>query len=146
MNLIKRLIGIDSTQEDCLTRNNENELAMNTIIGKGTHVEGSIEVEQNLRIDGSFTGQLKASDTLIVGATGELMDVSVEVKDATIANKVKGNVTASSKVTLESSSRFDGELTTKILVVEGGAYFTGKCRSGDNAFRNSSHGLDPKVD
>ena len=131
MNLLKRLIGIDSTQEDCLTRNNENKLAMNTVIGKGTHIEGSIEVEQSLRIDGSFTGQLKASDTLIVGATGELKDVTLEVKDAKIANKVNGNLTASNKVILESSSRFDGELTTKILAVEEGAYFTGKCRSGD---------------
>ena len=130
-----------------MTRNNKNELVMNTIIGKGTHVEGNIEVEQNLRIDGSFTGQLKVSETLIVGATGELTDVSVKVKNATIGSKVKGNVTASGKVILESSSRFEGELTTKFLVMDEGASFTGKCCSGDNAFRNtSSHGLDSKVD
>ena len=130
-----------------MTRNNKNELVINTIIGKGTHVEGSIEVEQNLRIDGSFTGQLKASDTLIVGATGELIDVTLEVKDATIANKVNGNLTASNKVTLESSSRFDGELSTKILVVEGGAHFTGQCRSGDKALtKTSTHNPDLKVD
>ena len=47
-----------------MARNNEVEGAMNTIIGKGTRVEGSMEVAQSLRIDGTFKGQLKASDTL----------------------------------------------------------------------------------
>ena len=118
-----------------MARNNEVEGAMNTIIGKGTRVEGSMEVAQSLRIDGTFKGQLKASDTLIVGSTGELTDVSVTVKNAIIGGKVKGNITAASKVTLESSSRLEGDLTAKLLVIEEGALFTGNCRSGEDANR-----------
>ena len=116
-----------------MAKSNEVEGAMNTIIGKGTRLEGSMEVVQSLRIDGSFKGQLKASDTLIVGTTGELTDVSVNVKNAVIGGKVKGNITASSKVTLESSSRLEGDLTAKLLVIQEGALFTGNCRSGDGA-------------
>jgi len=123
-----------------MARNNEPEGAMNTIIGKGTRVEGSMDVTQSIRIDGSFKGTLRASDTLIVGATGELLEASINVKNAIIGGMVKGNVIATSKVTLESSSRLDGDLTAKLLVIEEGALFTGNCRSGEQAHVPASHG------
>lgn len=114
-----------------MARNNEPEGAMNTIIGKGTRIEGTMEVSQSLRIDGSFKGTLTTSDTLIVGATGELSDVTLQVKNAIIGGSVKGNVIASNKVTLESTSRLEGDLCAKLLIIEEGALFTGNCRSGD---------------
>lgn len=114
-----------------MARNNEPEGAMNTIVGKGTKIEGTMEVAQSIRIDGSFKGTLKASDTLIVGATGELTDVSVTVKNAVIGGRISGNIVAANKVTLESTSRLDGDLTAKLLVIEEGALFSGNCKSGE---------------
>ena len=114
-----------------MARNQEPEGAMNTIIGKGTSIEGSMEVTQSIRIDGAFKGSLKATDTLIVGSTGELKEVTVSVKNAIIGGKISGNVTASSKVTLESTSRLEGDLTAKLLVIEEGALFSGNCKSGE---------------
>jgi len=116
-----------------MARNHEPEGAMNTIVGKGTKIEGSMEVSQSIRIDGSFKGSLKATDTLIVGTTGELHEVSVSVKNAIIGGKISGNVVASNKVTLESTSRLDGDLTAKLLVIEEGALFSGNCKSGDQS-------------
>ena len=114
-----------------MAKYNDPEGAMNTIIGKGTQVEGNMKVVQSLRIDGSFKGSINASETLIVGASGELTDVKVNVKNAIIGGKIKGNITASNKVTLESSSRLEGDLTAKLLVIEEGSLFTGNCQSGD---------------
>ena len=114
-----------------MARNNEPEGAMNTIIGKGTRIEGSMEVTQSLRIDGSFKGTLTTSDTLIVGSTGELLDVTLKVKNAIIGGIIKGNVIAQNKVTLESTSRLEGDLSAKLLIIEEGALFSGNCRSGD---------------
>jgi cytoskeletal protein CcmA (bactofilin family) len=114
-----------------MPRNNEPEGAMNTIIGKGTKIEGSMEVAQSIRIDGSFKGTLNASDTLIVGSSGELIDVTIKIKNAIIGGVVKGNVIASNKVTLESTSRLEGDLTAKLLIIEEGALFSGNCTSGD---------------
>ena len=116
-----------------MAKNNDSEGAMNTILGKGTKVEGKMEVASSLRIDGSFKGEIKATDTLIVGSTGELTDVTVNVKNAIIGGRIKGNLTASSKVTLESSSRLEGDLTAKLLIIEEGALFTGNCKSGEQA-------------
>lgn len=123
-----------------MARNDNIEGAMNTIIGKGTSIEGNMKVAQSIRIDGSFKGTLDATDTLIVGATGQLNEVNVTVKNAIIGGKIKGNITASSKVTLESSSRLEGDLTAKLLVIEEGALFSGNCKSGDQAFPNQVQG------
>jgi cytoskeletal protein CcmA (bactofilin family) len=109
---------------------NEPEGAMNTIIGKGTKIEGSMEVSQSLRIDGVFKGSLSTTDTLIVGSTGELIDVTIKVKNAIIGGIIKGHVAATNKVTLESTSRLQGDLSAKLLVIEEGALFSGNCASG----------------
>ena len=114
-----------------MAKNNEHEGAMNTMIGKDTRVEGSMKVSQSLRIDGFFKGNLSASETLIVGTTGELSEVTINVKNAIVGGKIKGNIIASSKVTLENSSRLDGDLTAKLLIIEEGALFSGNCRSGE---------------
>jgi cytoskeletal protein CcmA (bactofilin family) len=110
---------------------NEPEGAMNTIIGKGTRIEGNMEVSQSLRIDGVFKGSISTTDTLIVGSTGELVDVTIKVKNAIIGGVIKGNIVATNKVTLESTSRLEGDLTAKFLVIEEGAFFSGNCSSGD---------------
>lgn len=114
-----------------MAKNHEPEGAMNTIVGKGTRIEGKMEVAQSIRIDGTFKGTLTATDTLIVGATGDLSDVTVSVKNAIIGGNIKGNVVASNKVILESTSRLEGDLTAKLLVIEEGALFSGNCKSGD---------------
>ena len=116
-----------------MAKNHEPEGAMNTIVGKGTKIEGKMDVTQSIRIDGSFKGALSATDTLIIGATGELLEVDAKVKNAIIGGNIKGNISATNKVTLESTSRLEGDLTAKLLIIEEGALFTGNCSSGEQA-------------
>lgn len=116
-----------------MARNHEPEGAMNTIVGKGTKIEGKMDVTQSIRIDGTFKGTLSATDTLIVGVTGELLEVKAKMKNAIIGGKIKGNISATNKVTLESTSRLEGDLTAKLLIIEEGAIFTGNCSSGEQA-------------
>ena len=111
--------------------NNEPVDDINTIIGTGTKFEGNIEVAQSLRIDGVFKGIIDVSHTLIVGSTGEVSDVTINVKNAIISGKIKGNINASSKVILESSSKFEGDISAKFLIIEEGALFIGNCKCGD---------------
>ncbi len=83
-------------------RTHEPERAMNNIIGKNTTIDGKMEIAQSIRIDGTFKGSLTATDTLIVGSTGELSDVTIKVKNAIIGGNTKGYITASDRITLVS--------------------------------------------
>lgn len=99
---------------------------MNTIIGKGTHVEGRIEINGGIRIDGEVKGKITCTDTVSVGSDG-VLEADVEAKHAIVGGRVKGNIVASEKLELQSTSVVIGEVTSRSLVVEEGSLFHGKC-------------------
>ena len=109
---------------------------LNTLIGKGSVLEGNLTVQHSLRIDGKLIGKIKSSDSIIIGKEGEV-EGEVEVKNAVVGGKIKGKVVASGKVTLESSSVFNGELKTGKLVIDEGSVFDGTTHMGGSELKDS---------
>jgi len=99
---------------------------MNTLIGKDSTITGTIEVKGPLRIDGRIKGQVNSSDTVTVGAGGDV-EAEINCKVAAISGKVTGNIIASEKVELQAKAEINGDLKTKSLVIEQGAVFCGSC-------------------
>ena len=120
--------------KDDITLDKMGEL--NTLIGKGSILEGNLTVQHSLRIDGKLIGKIKSSDSIIVGKEGEI-EGEVEVKNAVVGGKIKGKVVASGKVTLESSSVFNGELKTSKLVIDEGSIFDGTTQMGASESKDS---------
>lgn len=106
--------------------------ALNTVVGKGTVLEGCFEVHEGIRVDGILKGQLTASGALVVGSSGEVKADSVRVKDAVIAGRLEGKLEASHQVKLESSAVLVGDITAQVLIVEEGATFRGVCNAGES--------------
>ena len=106
-------------------KNNKGEKGLNTIIGKGTHFDGTIEVNGGIRIDGQVKGKVTCTDTLSVGSEG-VVEADLEAKHAIIGGNVKGNIVALEKLELQSTSVVIGELTSRRLLVEEGSLFHGK--------------------
>lgn len=102
------------------------EKGMNTIIGKESIFTGTIEVKGPIRIDGKVKGQINSSDTVTVGAGGNV-EAELNCKCAIIAGNVSGNIIASEKVELQAKAEITGDLKTKSLVIEQGAVFCGSC-------------------
>lgn len=99
---------------------------LNTIVGKGTVVEGDLKVKNSLRIDGIVKGNVNTTDTIIVGKDGEV-EGRVRAKHLLLGGKVKGNIIASGRVFLESTASVFGDIKAVRLVVDEGAIFDGKC-------------------
>lgn len=99
---------------------------LNTIIGKGTVVEGDIHVQKSLRIDGAVTGNVEATETVVVGRDGEI-DGQLEAKNLMTAGRIKGNVSVSGKIYMEAEASIAGDIKASRLVVDDGAQFDGKC-------------------
>jgi cytoskeletal protein CcmA (bactofilin family) len=99
---------------------------LNTILGKGAYFEGVITVEHSLRVDGKVKGDVKTSDTLVVGKEGEI-EGNVKAKNLVVGGKLNGIIDADGKTVLESRSEFHGEMKTRKLVIDEGATFDGKC-------------------
>jgi len=99
---------------------------LNTIIGKGSSFEGTLNVQSTLRVDGRVKGNVKTSDSLVIGKDGSI-NGEVVVRNAIVGGKLKGKLIASGKVVLEANSMFSGELKTSKLVIDEGAMFEGNC-------------------
>jgi cytoskeletal protein CcmA (bactofilin family) len=98
---------------------------LNTIIGRGTLCEGTMKVENSVRVDGVFKGELKCSGALTISQSGEAY-AHLEGKDIYINGIVRGTVHAE-KVRLDSQARFIGEIHANALSVSEGAIFHGSC-------------------
>lgn len=107
--------------------NNDGEAGvMNTIIGKDTNINGTLDIKGALRIDGGVKGKIICSDCVTVGATGRV-EADIDAQTAIIAGHMTGNINTSEKVELQSKCEMDGNLQTKSLVIEQGAIFCGSC-------------------
>jgi len=105
---------------------------LNTIIGRGSVIEGTLTVQNSLRVDGKIVGTVQVSDSLIVGKDGEI-EGEVRVRNAVIGGKVKNKILASGKVVFESKAVVYGEVKTSRLVIDEGAVFEGKCTMSEEA-------------
>jgi cytoskeletal protein CcmA (bactofilin family) len=101
---------------------------MNSIIGKGCTVKGTIDVQEGtLRIDGEFEGTVNCPDTMIVGKGGKVK-AEIKVKNAVIGGTVVGNIDAKEKIELQAGSRLEGDIKTIRLVIDEGVFFEGSCK------------------
>jgi cytoskeletal protein CcmA (bactofilin family) len=96
-----------------------------TTISGGVIIEGKLTSNGNVRIDGRVNGDVNANGNVIVGENGEITgEINAEIIN--LGGKVTGTVNAREKLVLEAKSILKGDLVTKILVIEAGAYFEGK--------------------
>lgn len=102
-----------------------------TYIGAEAFIKGDVNVPHSMRLDGRIQGQINVSDTLMVGQGGQI-DGNIQSRSVVIAGRVIGTVTATDKITMDSTAVMTGDLTCSKLVIQEGAVFDGQTRmSGD---------------
>jgi len=105
--------------------------ALNTVVGRDSVLEGSFDIHDGLRVDGTLKGQLSSTGTLVVGPSGRVEADPVRVRDAVVAGQLSGKLEASHLVKLESTAVLVGDITAEVLVIEEGAVFRGFCDAGE---------------
>ncbi len=101
---------------------------MNSIVGKGCKVNGTVDIQEGtIRVDGEFEGTLNCPATLYVGKSGRVK-ADVNVKNAIVGGKVLGNIVAKNKIELQAGCRVEGDLKTSRLVIDEGVFFEGSCK------------------
>ena len=96
----------------------------------GTLIEGNINSEGDVRIEGTVNGNIKVKGKVIIGNTGKVTgDINCSFCD--ISGTVSGKLTISNSLTLKSSASYTGEISTKKLIIEPGAVFNGSCKMSE---------------
>lgn len=103
-------------------KNREKDAHKNTLIGAGTVLDGTLDIEYDIRIDGTLRGErLATRQALTVGSEGEVQAAIIEVAEAFLDGQVNGLLKASKQVYFKAGARFKGVLQTPKLVIEEGA-------------------------
>ena len=108
--------------------NNNSETGINRIV-EGTIVEGTINSDSNLRIDGEFKGNLITKGRLVVGLKGKVSGI-VNCLCCDVEGTLEGEVTVLELLSMKSSSTVQGDLYYGQLSVEAGAKALGTFRMG----------------
>ena len=95
-----------------------------SIISSSVRIEGNIFSEGNVRIDGNVHGNVSVHGNLTLGDTSQL-NGEIKATNVTMNGKLTGIVRAEEKLRLESKAVLKGDLVTKVLIIEEGAFFQG---------------------
>ena len=109
---------------------------VNSIIGAGSAVDGDIDVDGLLRIDGDLRGTLRVTGKIVIGAAGRV-EAPIRAKSAIIGGIVKGDVYVTERLRILSGGvvignvfapRFEAEEGT---VVHGDLAVTGRLENAE---------------
>ncbi len=101
-----------------------NKSKVETVLGKGTKIEGDICTSGSLRVEGEIIGKIKAEGDLFVGESGNIKN-QIEARNIIIAGRVESNVIAQKKLEILPSGILCGDIKTNVLKIEEGAKFIG---------------------
>ena len=100
-------------------------IALN-VISEETHLEGNLTSTSDFRIAGRVYGDLDIQGKLLLTSEAVIKG-EIRVEQADISGTIRGEVIASEKVVLRGNAKLTGNIFTKVLVIEEGAYFQGEC-------------------
>ncbi len=101
-----------------------------SILAQGCTFKGEVTIQGIFRVEGEFDGTIRTPEQLVIGKTGVVRG-DVHVKNAIIGGRVVGNITAETKIELQSGSHVEGDIRTRRLVIDEGVFFEGNCSMGD---------------
>ena len=106
--------------------NNDLNATAETVVGPSVKIQGDLNSEGNIRIEGAVVGKIKTSQNVMVGEAAKIA-ADIHAGSAVVAGEIQGNLKISSNLVLLSTARINGDIACAILRVEDGAQFSGKC-------------------
>ena len=95
-------------------------------IGKSVIIKGELSGSEDLYVDGQVEGKIELErNNLTIGPNGQVR-ASVSAKGVIVQGKIDGNIQAAERTELRKSAVANGDIVTKRLFIEDGAYFQGK--------------------
>jgi cytoskeletal protein CcmA (bactofilin family) len=116
-----------------------------TVVGPSVKIQGDLNSEGNVRIEGQVNGKVKTTQNVYVGESAKIT-ADILAGSCIISGEVQGNIKVTGNLVLENSARLAGDISCATLRVEDGAVFTGKCSMGGEKPEksNGKHAPEPE--
>jgi len=96
-----------------------------TVVGQGARLEGTVVSAGSLRIDGQVKGQINADGDVMLSPQSQV-EADIRAENVVIAGRFTGNIQVKGRVELARGGRVDGNITSKVLIVQEGGIFCGQ--------------------
>lgn len=106
-----------------------------TVVGPSVKIQGDLNSEGNIRIEGQVTGKVKTSQSVFVNP-GAKIAADILAGNAIVGGEISGNLKISGHLILQSTAVIAGDIACSVLRVEDGANFSGKCVMNGNGGGN----------
>jgi cytoskeletal protein CcmA (bactofilin family) len=97
------------------------------VVSAGAKWNGTLTVDDSLRIDGVFSGEVESKGTVHV-AEGAQVDAKVRAQYVVVSGEFRGEIRCEQRTDLMPRSRVSGEVYTKVLSVHEGATLDGSVK------------------
>jgi len=95
-------------------------------IGKTILIKGEISGQEDVYVDGQIEGSVQLlGNSLTIGPNGRVR-ASVAAKSVTVGGSLEGNIQASERTEMRKSAVVNGDVQTRRIAIEEGAFFKGK--------------------
>jgi len=95
-------------------------------IGKSLSIKGELSGNEDIYVDGQLDGSIQLpGNNVTVGPNGRVK-ADITAKNLTVGGTLDGNVHASERTELRKTAVVNGDVQTRRIAIEEGAYFKGK--------------------
>ena len=101
---------------------------LDTLIGSGTIIEGTITSKESVCIEGTVRGgKIITEGSVIVSEKGRV-DADIFADMVMLGGEVNGNIVSRNKLEITTKGKLRGDIKTGSLVIAEGVIFEGKCQ------------------
>ena len=118
--------------------------SISTFLGADASVEGAIEFQGTIRVDGKVSGKISSNGgTLIVGEKA-CIDADISVAVVVIMGEVNGTIVAKDRIEVYPPGRIGGDIQAPVISIEPGGIFNGNCAMKTPAASEGKTAATPK--
>jgi len=103
-----------------------------SIIASGMMMEGTVESQGDIRVEGKIKGTLICKAKLVIGASG-VVEGNIDALNANIAGQIEGSVLVRDVLQVQETARINGDVCTEKMNMQTGGLVTGQIKMGKEA-------------
>ena len=94
--------------------------SMDTFIGANTVLEGSMQTDRSMTVEGRVQGRIEAKGEVVVGRAGKI-EADISANSVVVGGQIKGSVSAHSRVEITATGLVAGDIVSPtVTITEGG--------------------------
>jgi len=98
-----------------------------TFIGANTSIEGTLEFNNTIRLDGNVNGKIYSNHGTVIIGEKAVVNAEIIVDVAIIMGEVNGTIDARERIEVYPPGRVMGDIQAPAVLIESGVIFNGDC-------------------